>query len=186
MDSLNWDLINDGLGNPKNAKSMHNGFYEAPAMWSGVRADQNMGVMAGQRFLGFLPDDDVQRALMEFIGKPRRAPNPYRTLNPEASERGRRIFYRARCEICHIPPLYSDRIKHDIGLSGYTSEIDFRSRFDTPSLLDAYRTGPYLHDGRAETLRSIFTDHNSTNMHGLTRGLSAGELDDLVAFLRTL
>ncbi len=186
IDSLNWDLINDGTGNPKNAKSMHNGLYAPPAMWSGVRADQNIGVMAGQRFLGFLPDDDVQKALMEFIGKPRRAPNPYRELDPEAIDRGRRVFYRARCDVCHTPPLYSDRRKHDIGLNGYTSEVDFRSRFDTPPLLECYRTGPYLHDGRAVTLHELFTEHNSQNMHGLTQGLSEVELDDLVAFLRSL
>lgn len=186
MDSLNWDLINDGMGNPKNAKSMHNGIFEPPAMWSGVRADQNVGTMAGQRFLGFLPDDDIQAALIEFIAKPRRAPNPFADDDPEARERGRRLFYRARCDICHAPPTFTDREKHDIGLRGFTSGVDFRVRFDTPSLLECYRTGPYLHDGRAETLRELFTDHNAENAHGLTEGLSASELDDLVIYLRSL
>jgi YVTN family beta-propeller protein len=186
MDSLNWDLINDGTGNPKNAKSMHNGLYEPPAMWSGVRGDQHVGVLAGQRFLGFLPDDEIQRALMEYIGKPRRAPNPYRRADPDKIARGRETFYRARCDVCHIPPLYSDKKRHDLGLAGYTSDVDFRSRFDTPSLLECYRTGPYLHDGRAQTLHEIFAHHNPENLHGLTRGLTAAELDDLVAFLRSL
>ncbi|MAE61034.1 MAG: hypothetical protein CMJ49_06725 [Planctomycetaceae bacterium] len=186
MDSLNWDLVNDGIGNPKNVKSMHNGIFTPPAMWSGVHANQNVGVMAGQRFLGFLPDDDVQKALMEFIGKPKRAPNPYRNADPATLERGKRIFYRARCDICHIPTAFTDQLKHDIGLTGYTSEVDFRSRFDTPSLIECYRTGPYLHDGRAQTLRDIFTDHNPRNMHGLTNGLSESQLHDLIAYLRSL
>ena len=186
MDSLNWDLINDGLGNPKNAKSMHNGIFAPPAMWSGVRADQNVGVMAGQRFLGFLPDDQAQKALMAFIGNAKRAPNPYRKVDPAVLERGKRIFYRARCDVCHIPPTFTDLKKHDIGMTGFTSDVDFRSRFDTPSLFECYRTGPFLHDGRAETLHEIFTDHNATNMHGLTTGLSEVELDDLVAYLRSL
>ncbi len=186
VDSLNWDLINDGMGNPKNAKSMHNGIFSPPAMWSGVRADQDVGVMAGQRFLGFLPDEEVQRALMEFVARPRRAPNPFRNVDPERLERGRRIFHRARCDICHPPPSYTDRVRHDIGLSGFTSRVDFRARFDTPSLIECYRTGPYLHDGRAETLRELFTVHDPGNAHGLTRGLSEVELDELVAFLRSL
>lgn len=186
VDSLNWDLINDGMGNPKNAKSMHNGIFSPPAMWSGVRADQDVGVMAGQRFLGFLPDDEVQAALMEFIGHPRRAPNPYRQGDPEQLERGRRLFHRARCDVCHPPPTFTDLVKHDIGLSGYTSRVDFRARFDTPSLIEGYRTAPYLHDGRAETLREILVEHNQDNAHGLTRGLSDIELDDLVAYLRSL
>ena len=186
VDALSWDLINDGTGNPKNVKSMHDGIVTPPAMWSGIRPTQNVGVMAGQRFLGFLPDDEVQAALMQYIGRPRRAPNPYRRVAPEASARGKRIFYRARCDSCHIPPLFTDQKKHDIGLTGYTSEVDFRSRFDTPSLLECYRTSPYLHDGRAATLQAIFADHNPGNAHGRTAGLSVTELDDLAAYLRSL
>ena len=186
VDSLNWDLINDGVGNPKNVKSLHNGILTPPAMWSGARANQSVGVMAGQRFLGFLPDDDIQEALIEYIGKARRAPNPYRNVNPEAIARGMRLFYRARCDACHIPGVFSDLKKHDIGLRGHTSEVDFRCRFDTPSLLECYRTAPYLHDGRAQTLLEIFTHHNVANLHGLTNGLSRPELDDLLAYVRSL
>ena len=186
VDSLNWDLINDGMGNPKNAKSMHDGIMTPPAMWSGVREDQYVGVMAGQRFLGFLPDMEIQADLMEFIGNPLRAPNPYRKLDPAAIARGKLVFYRARCNACHPSPVFSDRRRHDIGLTGYTSGVDFRSRFDTPALLECYRTGPYLHDGRAATLLEIFTDHNPHNTHGLTKGLSLNQLHDLVAYLRSL
>ncbi len=186
IDSLNWDLINDGTGNPKNVKSLHEGILTPPAMWSGVRPDQSAGVMAGQRFLGFLPDDDVQKALMEFLGRPRHAPNPYRHEDVEAVARGERVFYRARCDACHIAPLFTDTKTHDIGLTGHTSDVDFRSRFDTPSLLNCYRTAPYLHDGRAATLLEIFTAHNPLNAHGLTGGLSSRELNDLVAYLRSL
>jgi YVTN family beta-propeller protein len=185
-DSLNWDLINDGTGNPKNVKSMHDGILTPPAMWSGVRGDQDTAVMAGQRFLGFLPDQEVQKALMEYIGNPRRAPNPYRLLDPPAIERGRKVFFRARCDACHTPPLFVDLKQHDVGLSGFTSEADFRSRFDTPSLRECYRTAPYLHDGRAATLHDVLTVHNPRNEHGMTRGLTSGERDDLVAYLRSL
>jgi YVTN family beta-propeller protein len=186
IDSLNWDLINDGTGNPKNAKSMHDGILTPPAMWSGVRTDQHAAVMAGQRFLGFLPDDHVQDALFEYIGNPCRAPNPYRQADVEAIMRGERIFYRARCDMCHVPPLLTDMKTHDIGLTGYTTDVDFRSRFDTPTLQECYRTAPYLHDGRAATLLEIFTDHNPENAHGLTGGLSGRELDYLVAYLKSL
>ncbi|MBM4062823.1 MAG: hypothetical protein FJ265_17270 [Planctomycetes bacterium] len=186
MDSLNWDLINDGMGNPKNAKSLHNGMFEPPAMWSGVRKDQDAGTMAGQRFLGFLPDQRVQAALMEFLGRPPRAPNPHRNADPELLRRGEQVFLRARCDVCHVPPAYTDLKMHDVGLRGFTSRVDFRARFDTPSLIDCYRTAPYLHDGRAPTLLSLFTEHNDGNGHGLTRGLSPIELDELVVFLRSL
>jgi cytochrome c peroxidase len=63
---------------------------------------------------------------------------------------------------------------------------DLHDAYDTPSLRDTYRTPPYLHDGRAPTLRSLFTEHNPSDRHGHTSGLTGGQLDDLVAYLRTL
>jgi cytochrome c peroxidase len=67
-----------------------------------------------------------------------------------------------------------------------SGKTDLRSRFDTPSLRECYRTAPYLHDGRAGTLRQIFTEHNPKNLHGLTSGLTDVELDDLIEYLRSL
>ncbi len=183
MDGLNWDLINDGQGNAKNAKSLHDAYDAPPSMWSGVRGDMNAGVAAGQRFLGFIPTPDNHKALMAYLGAPPRAPNPYRNQPAATLARGENVYRRARCHVCHPGPIFADLRKHDLGLG---RENDFRSRFDTPSLRECYRTGPYLHDGRAATLRDIFTDHNPDDLHGLTSGLSNEELDDLVAYLRSL
>ena len=183
VDALNWDLPNDGLGNPKNAKSLHDVGDSPPAMWGGVRKDIDAAVQAGQRFLGAIPEPENHDALMAFISNPRRAPNAYRTRNPDALGRGRKVFTRARCDVCHPAPTYTDLKMHDLGLAGKT---DLRSRFDTPSLRECYRTAPYLHDGRARTLREIFTDHNPTDFHGRTSGLTAAQLEDLLEFLRSL
>jgi CxxC motif-containing protein (DUF1111 family) len=171
------------VGNPKNAKSLHDAHDTPPSMWSGVRLDMDAAVAAGQRFQGFLPDPDNHRALMAFFGSPRRAPNPYREHDREAQERGARIFLESRCLACHPPPTFSDMRVHDVGLSG---PLDLRTRFDTPSLRDTYRGGPYLHDGRAATLRDIFTEHNPDDLHGRTSHLSAKQLDDLLAYVRGL
>jgi cytochrome c peroxidase len=59
-------------------------------------------------------------------------------------------------------------------------------RYDTPSLVEAYRTAPYLHDGRALTLKEVLTTHNKEHKHGGTEGLSVDEIDAIVAFLREL
>ncbi len=183
IDGLNWDLANDGLGNPKNVKSLHDAHDSPPAMWTGVREDMEAAVAAGERFLGFLPEPENHRALLAFITSPRRAPNPYRDRNPDAVRRGEQIFNKARCPMCHPAPTFTDLKMHDLGLGG---RADFGSRFDTPSLRECYRTAPYLHDGRAGTLLEIFTEHNPDNLHGLTSNLTNDELDDLVAFLRSL
>jgi YVTN family beta-propeller protein len=182
-DGLNWDLANDGLGNPKNAKDLLNAHDTSPAMWGGVRADLNDGVAGGQRFLGFVADAERQKALMEYFGKPEYAPNPFRGKSPTAEKRGEHFYVATGCSICHPAPLYTDLKLHDLGMK---MPDDYRSRFDTPSLRGVYRTGPWLHDGRAPTLRSIFSEHNPRDVHGRTQGLSEQELDDLVTYLRTL
>ncbi len=183
MDGLNWDLINDGQGNPKNAKSMHEAKETPPVMWSGVRANMYAGVAAGQRFLGFIPNEKNHEALTEFIGNPRRAPNPFINENPDSIARGKKTFYRSRCHVCHSGPSFSDVTKYDLGLR---ASFELRSRFYTPSLREAYRTAPYLHHGFADTLEEIFTIYNPDNKHGLTTGLSTAEITDLVAYLKTL
>lgn len=183
VDGLNWDLANDGLGNPKSAKDLINAHDTAPAMWGAVRADLDDGVAGGQRFLGFVADAERQKALMEYFGHPEYPTNPYKGRDPGAEARGERLFAATGCVICHPAPLYSDRKVHDLGMK---TKDDYRSRFDTPSLRSTYRTGPWLHDGRAKTLRAIFTTYNPEDVHGRTRGLSDEELDDLIAFVRTL
>ncbi|MFH2204775.1 MAG: beta-propeller fold lactonase family protein [Elusimicrobiota bacterium] len=184
MDGLNWDLHNDGLQNPKNAKSLHDAVDTPPAMWTTVRDSMVEGIKGGQRFLGFLPRQDRHDALVEFLGNPPRAPNPWlRHTEPEVIERGRELFSRALCVTCHPPPTYTDMKMYKLGLRGV---LDQRDDFDTPSLRETYRTAPYLHDGRAETLRAIFTDHNPKDLHGITSDMTPQELDDLIAFVKTL
>ncbi|GAB4144066.1 MAG: YncE family protein [Planctomycetota bacterium] len=183
MDGLNWDLTNDGVGNPKNAKSLHDAFDTPPAMWTGVRADLEAATAAGQRFLGFLPDPRNQEALVAFLSAPERAPNPFRGRDPAAEARGLEVFEQARCGACHPPPAFTDLRRHDLGLC---EPGDPSPRFDTPSLRECYRTAPYLHDGRAPTLRSIFTEHDPLGLHGRTKGLRPEQLDDLIHYLKTL
>lgn len=183
VDGLNWDLPNDGVGNPKSAKSLHDGYDTPPAMWGGVRADMEAAIAAGQRFQGFLPVPENHKALVEYLGNPELAPNPFRKREAAAIARGEGVFKAAGCDACHYAPKYTDLKMHDLG---FGTPDDYRSRFDTPSLRECYRTGPWLHDGRAPTLRSIFTDHNPNDLHGRTRGLSEQELEDLLAYLRSL
>jgi len=58
--------------------------------------------------------------------------------------------------------------------------------YDTPSLIEVYRTAPYLHDGRAATLKDVLTKHNKLGGHGKVKGLNPSEIDDLVEYLRSL
>lgn len=178
MDGLNWDLLNDGAGNAKNAKSLHDIHDTPPAMWTQVREDMDAAVAAGQRFGGFLPDPENHRALMAFLNDPPRAPNPYPRL-----ARGERAFDKAGCGFCHPAPTFTDRKLHDIGTANAT---DLHREFDTPSLRECYRTAPYVHDGRAKTLRDVFTTHDKDGLHGGWTLLSPEEFEDLLRYLMSL
>ena len=59
-------------------------------------------------------------------------------------------------------------------------------KYDTPSLLGVYRTAPYLHTGKAKTLRDVLTTCNKDDKHGKTSHLKPAEVDDLVEFLKSL
>jgi YVTN family beta-propeller protein len=112
--------------------------------------------------------------------------NPDGTLTNSA-RRGEALFFSSetRCAICHPPPLYTDRTKHDVGTG--TSPLEAKgTSFDTPSLRGIYNTAPYLHDGSAATLLDVLTMQNRNDAHGKTSHLSGAQLQDLVQFLKSL
>jgi hypothetical protein len=49
-----------------------------------------------------------------------------------------------------------------------------------------YRTAPHLHHGRAESLTDVLTTYNPGDKHGKTSHLTAGQIGDLVEFLKAL
>ena len=59
-------------------------------------------------------------------------------------------------------------------------------RFDTPTLVEIWRSPPYLHDGSATTLRQVIVDQNRGDQHGATSTFKPAQIDDLVAYLLSL
>ena len=100
-----------------------------------------------------------------------------------AAERGRALFNRPGigCASCHKPGLFTDLQSYDVGTAGPTDQG--AREFDTPSLVEVWRTAPYLHDGSAATLRDVLTARNRSQRHGRTSRLSEQELSDLVEYL---
>ena len=90
---------------------------------------------------------------------------------------------KAGCAVCHPAPYYTDRKMHNVGAVS-PSEPD--GKYDTPTLVECYRTGPYLHDGRASSLKDALTTHDPEGKHGDTKQLTPQEVDDLVTFLLSL
>ena len=72
---------------------------------------------------------------------------------------------------------------YDIGLG---TGPETGRKFDVATLCEVWRTGPYLYDGRAKTMREVLTRFNTRDMHGVTTDLTRQELSDLEAFILSL
>jgi len=189
VDALNWDLPNDGLGNPKNTKSLLHVDRTPPSTWLGVREGMDLTVAAGFRFaMQQAPAHDLD-AVKSYLRSLTAEPSPYR-VNGQLSakaQRGKVHFENeaTRCAKCHTGPLLTDQKQHNVGTFG-TFDHPGQTNFDTPSLVEVWRTAPYLHDGRAATLHELFATFNKEDKHGVTSHLTPEQLDELVAYLQSL
>lgn len=185
-DGLPWDLERDGIGNFKRTKSLLGVKDTAPYGWQGSNATLADRVTGTLRTLhrhepaGTEVADLV--AYLETLEPPK--PLPVKEDDLPAVERGKKIFQgKGLCATCHGRIGLDDGKSHDVGTRGPT---DTQDRFDTPSLRGLGHTRRYLHDGRANTLRSMFTYHNARQRHGAAHLLSEEELTDLIAYLWSL
>lgn len=189
VDGMNWDLLNDGIGNPKNSRSLLLGHLTPPMMSLGVRSDLAAAVKAGFVHIQFHePEEETLRLTRVYLEslQPERSPLrlPDGSLS-DAAKRGEALFLSPAtdCARCHPPPLYTDLKTYGVGTRG---EFDRHDEFDTPTLVEGFRTAPYLHDGSAATLREVLVERNAGDKHGKTSHLSPQEIDDLVEFLLSL
>jgi cytochrome c peroxidase len=58
--------------------------------------------------------------------------------------------------------------------------------FDTPTLVELWRTGPYLHTGAAATVKDVLTTCNTDGLHGNVAGLTGQNMNDLCEYLLSL
>jgi cytochrome c peroxidase len=189
VDALNWDLLNDGQGNPKNAKSLLWAHRTPPAMALGIRKNAEVAVRAGIRYILFSEQpDSVPAAIDEYLKSLEPVPSPHLVNGrlSAAAERGKALFMNDEvgCARCHPEPLLTDLRKHHVGTLGENDQP--QDRFDTPTLVELWRTAPYLHDGSAATLRDVLTTDNRGDHHGKTSHLTRQQVDDLATYLLSL
>ncbi|MCK6546547.1 c-type cytochrome, partial [Myxococcota bacterium] len=159
----------------------------APYHWDAELADAStlsrgtiVGLMEGD---GLVVDTDAIAAYLD--EQPFPPPQPVR--DAAAWARGRALFESTEtaCATCHPAPLFADGLRHDVVPLGDDADAALRL-VDTPSLRGARARPPYLHDGRAKTLRDVLTSANAEQRHGATSSLSDADLDALVEYLETL
>ena len=186
-DGLNWDLTNDGIGNLKNTKSLLISHKTPPVMSSGARASAEVAVREGIRHILFAePLGENDLAIDTYLKSVEPIPSPYLVdgqFSP-AAKRGKKLFFSEKvgCSKCHTAPLYTDMQMHDIGSK---SPCDHRRDFDTPTLIEAWRTAPYFHDGRYTTVKESISNCKSATEHGDVN-LNEQQASDLGEFILSL
>ena len=194
VDGLNWDLLNDGMGNPKQTKNELYTQWTPPTMVTGIRKDMHECNRAGLIHIQFVtrPEEDVH-CFDAYVNAMKPVPSPY-LVNGQLSARAKRgeaLFKKAKCADCHTADskgpngehLWTDRKPYDVGVGTGT---EAGRKFDTPTLAEIWRTAPYLYDGRALTMEDVLTTSNPNDAHGETSKLSPEEIKDLAEYVLSL
>jgi mono/diheme cytochrome c family protein len=150
----------------------------APFHWAGE--ETSLGALMfdifGMRMGGPAEPPDRVAALGRWLDA-----QPVRRQPPQDAasvSRGLALFNSsdAGCVVCHTGAL---------GTNNTTVEVGTDRPLQVPRLVElAYRTR-FLHDGRAPTLRDRFSSIGGGDLHGHTSQLTAADIDDLIAYLRS-
>ena len=130
-----------------------------------------------------------------------------KALSPEAA-RGRALFFgKAQCNQCHFGWNFTDSQFHnlgigwdkkkkafaDVGRAKISGKKEDTGAFKTPTLREVSRHAPYMHDGSLATLRDVVQHYDKGGIPNpwldkkvFKLKLSAQEVDDVVAFLKSL
>lgn len=178
-DGLNWDLLNDGMGNPKNTKTLVLSHQTPPCMISGIRKDAETAVRSGIKYILFAETDErVPEAMDAYLRSLSPVSSPYLKdgqLSEEAV-RGKKIFDQA-CASCHGGDYHTDMKLYAVD---WTTGPDANVKMDVPALNEVWRTAPYLYDGRSYSMEDML------QIHGAQQPLSDGDRRDLAIYVLSL
>lgn len=141
---------------------------------------------------------EEQALLVEFLQ--RLAPPPRGSAgDADEATRGEALFDAVGCSDCHLPALegetgpvrlYSDLLLHAVTVDagGIAEGAADRTEYRTAPLWGIRFTGPFMHDGSAETLGEAITRHAGEAAGSRDRYVALDETDKqaLLAFLNTL
>jgi cytochrome c peroxidase len=184
-----FDTLNDeSYGNPKLTPSLRGVARTGPYTWHGWQKDLGAAVEKSmtETLFGPKPSADDVKAVVAFLGTLDHPPNPHRGPGPAlsaAAGRGESLFRgKAGCVRCHKGADYTSPKTYDVKLESDGSPYD---EWNPPSLRGLCDRGPYLHDGRADTLEEVLRGAHAPEKLG-GEELTPAERRDLVEFLKSL
>jgi len=184
-DALNWMLASEST-RQRNAKSMLYSWWTPPTNWNGRRT--HAGGPEGSVRMGIYlelmitPTEEISVPIDTFVMrmKPVMSPNLDKGKLSSSAIRGKAIYERIGCDDCHPAPLYTDDRFHNAGV---VDSADATLDWNTPSLIEAWRTAPYGHIGSYDKIDEII----QLRAHSIGASkLTEQEMKDLVEFVSSL
>jgi mono/diheme cytochrome c family protein len=155
-----------------------------PFHWDGDM--ENFSMLVNEVFVhrmgGGTPSADTSSSMSKWIFalQPRK---PLVDAQDAGALRGKELFMSegAQCSTCHSGKKFMSTNSVEVGTTekGHALQV--------PSLLGVAYRAPFLHDGRARTLRERFDpSKGGGDKHGRTSHLNAAQIDDLIAYLSSI
>jgi len=189
--TITFDTLNDGsAGTYKTVLPLWGVAETGPWTWHGWQRDfrGSLAKSLVDSMQGPPPAAEDVTALAAYLSTLAPPPSPHLEADgslSQAAERGRRLFEsdRTACTSCHAGPHLTTAENHDVGL---VREEDRYDAFSPPTLRGIHRKNRLLHNGRASSIEEVLTRfHSPEKVSGLPP-LSADEVADLAAYLRSL
>lgn len=179
MDGLNWDLLNDGMGNPKNTKTLLLSHQTPPCMATGIRKNAEVAVRSGVKYILFMEgNEEIYESIDEYLKSLKPLPSPYLKngkLSAKA-KKGKKLFEES-CASCHSGEYYTDKKQYKVD---WTTGPDKGLPMDVPALNECWRTAPYLYDGRSYSMKEML------KVHGPKKPVTEKELEELEEYVLSL
>jgi DNA-binding beta-propeller fold protein YncE len=172
-DGVSWSLDGKVLQTPVLAGRLD---LHTRLRWAGDSPDLPHAVREGVKRLqgSGLPEGEV-RALAAYLTSGHG--DMARPVGADEDARGREVFQELGCDSCHDPSSrYSDASLHAFRGGDYR----------TPSLHGLSVSGPYYHDGSAETLFELLSAREAGNPMAVGDRVSVEDIEALERFLRSL
>ncbi len=161
-----------------------------PWTWHGWQQDLDESIQ--NSFVSTMQGREAARAdvaaVRAYLASLQPADNPFRKgdqAHVTAAKLGEALFNSSDvgCANCHSGVHFSDGQIHDVGLGSKNDRYD---GYNTPSLNGVYQKVRLLHDGRARTLHDVLTRWHTPSEIGGGAELTEQQLEQLIAYLKTL
>jgi YVTN family beta-propeller protein len=156
-DAMNWGLLGANYL-AKNTPSMLYSWWTPPTSWAGKQKNAYESIRAHIRSELFMePDEKIAVCIDTFFMNMKPVPSPYLVKGElsKAARRGKTIFTnttKVNCSDCHPGPLCTDNQFHNTGVPDPWDNLRV---WNTPTLIEVWRTAPYGHLGSFDKIEDM-------------------------------